>query len=461
LSLSTLADKYCPLICRPVLNRVQRSPIGKQIVSGAFWSVVGNGFGKVFTFIAIIFVARILGKEAFGEFGLVRSTATMFVAFSSFGMGLTATKYIAELLYTDKERTGRIIGLTYVFTFFTSLLVAIIFYLVSPWICETQLSKPELTNVMRLGSVLLFLMTFIGTQTAVMTGFQDFRGLAITNFLTGLITIPIYVIGTYWAGIAGAIVAIIIVVSLNLIINCTFIYKNTKKYFIHYNFHQVYKEISILWKSNIPIVLSALIYSTVVWFSQLMLGAETNGKEELGIYYAVFNYQVIMLFILTQLLSVFLPIMSELNGKNNFLQYWSMVKKSWFLSTIITLVVVTPFLLLPKLFMGLYGTEFANSWITLQVACFIVIVSTTSNIVYLILITLGKNWTQMILCLVGKIIYIAIVYIMLKYHWGATGLFTAHIVAGISYLLLVVTTLSFDKKIRIMFNNNETNIVLK
>jgi hypothetical protein len=47
LSLSTLADHYCPSIFRPILNRVQQSPIGKRIVSGTFWSVVGNGFGKL------------------------------------------------------------------------------------------------------------------------------------------------------------------------------------------------------------------------------------------------------------------------------------------------------------------------------------------------------------------------------------------------------------------------------
>jgi O-antigen/teichoic acid export membrane protein len=128
---------------------VQQSPIGKRLVSGTFWSVVGNGFGKVFTFIAMILVARILGKEAFGDFGLVRSTASMFITFSSFGMGLTATKYIAEMLHSDKVRVGRIIGLNYLLSFFVSLIIAAIFYLCIPRICEVILKSPDIVNEMR------------------------------------------------------------------------------------------------------------------------------------------------------------------------------------------------------------------------------------------------------------------------------------------------------------------------
>jgi O-antigen/teichoic acid export membrane protein len=145
----------------PVLNRVQQSPIGKRIVSERFWSVVGNGFSKMFTFIAIFFVAIILEKEAFGEFGLVRATTSMFVTFSSFGMGLTATKYIAELLHSDKERIDRIIGLNYLLSFFVSLVIATIFYFSIPQICETLLNASGLVDEMKCGALLLFLMTFM------------------------------------------------------------------------------------------------------------------------------------------------------------------------------------------------------------------------------------------------------------------------------------------------------------
>ena len=46
--------------------------------------------------IATVFVARILGKIVYGEFGMIQSTVGMFGVFAGFGMGLTATKHVAE-----------------------------------------------------------------------------------------------------------------------------------------------------------------------------------------------------------------------------------------------------------------------------------------------------------------------------------------------------------------------------
>jgi O-antigen/teichoic acid export membrane protein len=420
------------------LNRVQHSPIGKRIVSGTFWSVVGNGFGKLFTFIAMVLVARILGKEAFGEFGLVRSTATMFVAVSSFGMGLTATKYIAELLHTDKERTGRIIGLTYVFTFFTSLLVAIMFYLISPWICETQLNKPELTNVMQLGAVLLFLMTFMGTQVAVMTGFQDFRGLAFAALIGGLTMLPIYVVGTYYWGICGSVIGAILVTSLNIFINICFIYQNINKYQICYDFINIHKEWHVLGQSNIPLVLANIIYSSMFWICQLMLAGQTNGSAELGIYYVAMNFQMIMFFLPQQLQPVFFPILSELNGKNYHSQYWKVVRKYWFSTISITLITIIPFILMPELFMGIFGIEFTDNWLVLIITGSGVLINSVTSISCHILISRGQNWLHCFLTLISMLSFYIITYILLQYKLGASSLILGYAFNQILYMAMTI-----------------------
>jgi O-antigen/teichoic acid export membrane protein len=441
MSLSTLADKYCPTVCRPVLNRVQQSPIGKRIASGTFWSVAGNGFGKMFTFIAMVLVARILSKEAFGEFGLVRSTASMFVAFSGFGMGLTATKYIAELLHTDKERVGRVIGLTYVFTFFTSLIVAITFYLISPWLCETQLGKPELTSTMRLGTALLFLTTFMGTQTAVMTGFQDFRGLAIMNILVGLITIPIYVICTYCNGLRGAIIAVVFASVLNLMINSKLIYKNTKKYQVNYNFRNAYKEFSIIGQSNLPITLGVVTTAMAYWIVQMILAKQPDGISQLSIYYAVLNYQLAISFFPSQLTQVFFPILNELNSTR---RYWYVVPKMLLINFSISLLIVCPFLVFSKYFMSLYGAEFINGWLTLCMAGLAVVASTISGIFYQIILSLGLNWTQFFINFFCMAIFVYITNILIMTtNLRAGSIFCSYIICSLIYCFFSIIALVF------------------
>ena len=76
-------------------RRFKASDIAKRMMSGAFWSFTGTALGKFCVFLTGIICARILGKEQFGELGMVRSTIGMFIILGAGGIGVTATRFIA------------------------------------------------------------------------------------------------------------------------------------------------------------------------------------------------------------------------------------------------------------------------------------------------------------------------------------------------------------------------------
>lgn len=434
--LLSLAEQYCPRFCKPVFDRVKYSPIGKQVLSGAFWSVLGTGLARGLTFCMMVLIARILGKEVFGEFGLVRATATMFLAFSTFGMGVTATKYIAEMLATDKDRTGRIIGLSYLFTVFSSFVVAVVFYFAAPWLCENRLNAPGLVGPMRLGALLLFITTITGTQISVMTGFQDFRGMAFANILAALLSIPIYLIGAFYWGLYGVITGAIAAVTLNLLINSGFIYRNTRKHQIRYAFTQAYRELPILWKSNIPLTISSIIISFSLWVPQILIGSCENGMAELGVLYVVLNLQLAMSLLPQQFLPVFLPILSELSGRNEENRFWKVVLKGCFFNAVISLAIIMPFALFPRFFLGLSGSDYVESHWVLYVACLAAFANNLSGYSAQVLISRGRNWTQMFLAILSTGLYIVSVLFLL--HFGAVSVFWGRAVAGLVHFLLAL-----------------------
>jgi O-antigen/teichoic acid export membrane protein len=407
---------------------VQKSPIGKRLVKGAFWSIVGNGFGKVFTFVAMIFVIRILGKEASGEFGWIRATATTFVVFSNFGMGLTATKYIAELLHTDKERVGRIIGLTYLLTFFTSLIAAIVLYLSVPWFYETRLNAPHLTATMQLGAVLLFLVTFMGTQNSVMAGFQDFRGLAITIGIIGVLSLPIYVSGAYWYGVYGMMVSVTVCAMFNVIINSMFIYRNVKKYQLRYNFRKAYKEYPVLLNSNLPIVICNILYAGMIWLTQMMLRLQPNGTAELGEYYAAQNIQIAFCFIPSILMSVFFPNLCEVGGTGQNRRYWNVVKKGLILQAIVSLLVLLPLFLFPDFFMKLNGVEFSGSGLVLLSIGIWGLLCILCNVGWCVMVDQKKTWFTVFVLIIEVMIVLTLSHLLLNIQWGNIGIITALII---------------------------------
>ena len=97
MSIPSLVIPYLPVFARNAAYRIKASPLGYRLANGAFWSVSGAVASKGMMLVASIVVARMLTREVYGELGIIRSTVNMFVVFASFGMGMTATKYVAEL----------------------------------------------------------------------------------------------------------------------------------------------------------------------------------------------------------------------------------------------------------------------------------------------------------------------------------------------------------------------------
>ena len=130
----------------------------QEVLSGSLWSLLGAIVSKGLIFVAWVLVARILGSDGYGQFGIIRSTVLMFTTFAGFNLGITASKYVAELKLNNKERTGRILGLTLSFGLITGAVVSVVFYLAAPWLALNTLHAPQITSELQIGALILFLV---------------------------------------------------------------------------------------------------------------------------------------------------------------------------------------------------------------------------------------------------------------------------------------------------------------
>jgi len=100
----SIASICCPPFLRPLFDQLENSPLGYRLTHGVFWPLAGPAISRGLVLVARILVAPTLGQTGYGEMGVIQSSVAMFGVFAGFGLGLTATKHVAEFRNSDPDR---------------------------------------------------------------------------------------------------------------------------------------------------------------------------------------------------------------------------------------------------------------------------------------------------------------------------------------------------------------------
>ena len=84
-------------------QRIKKRLFQSKLFKDSFWAIMGNGVGNLLIMLSGIFVARLLGKDLYGEYGVVKTTMFYIASFSCFGMGVTSTKFISQALKENPQ----------------------------------------------------------------------------------------------------------------------------------------------------------------------------------------------------------------------------------------------------------------------------------------------------------------------------------------------------------------------
>lgn len=454
MNVKSIASTCCPSFLRPLFDRVENSPIGSRLARGVFWSMAGSVISRGLMLAASVLVARMLGKTGFGELGMIRSTVGMFVVFAGFGLGLTATKHVAEFRQSDPERAGRIIGLSGLFATGTGGLMALGLFFFAPWLAEHTINAPHLAGVIRVGALILFINALNGAQTGALAGFEAFRTIAYVSFFVGLISFPILVGGAYFGGLTGAVWALAINLGFNWLLNHIALRKEARRYHVPFSFRDCGRERSVLWSFSLPAVLGGALVWPVRWACNAILVNQSEGYGEMGIFNAADQWYAIALFLPGLLGSVVLPVISEQLGQKNTKQSMKIV-----ISAIkINIILILPIILLGSIaspyMMNLYGDGFRRGWPTLVVALLTAGIIAGQAPVGQIITASGKVWAGFAMRSCWALTFVVVTLLLIDF--GSLGLATARAASYVVY-----TILTFGFAFRIIRKNEVVNQSIK
>jgi len=434
-SIRHIIHVFCPQRLKPYWSRIESSDIGSRLAGGAFWVLAGSIISRGLMLCATILVARFLGKTVYGELGMIQSTIGMFGVFAGFGLGLTATKHVAEFRTTAPERAGRIIAISGLFAMFSGGVIATSLLIFAPWLAEHTINAPHLTNVLRIGAIILFINALNGAQTGALSGFEAFKTIAGVNLFVGLLSFPILVTGAYFGNLTGAAWALVINLSINWLLNHLALRKEAHQQNIPFTFQNCTKEWHILWKFSLPAALSGFVVGPVNWACGALLVNQPNGYAEMGIFNAANQWRLAILFIPQMLGQVLLPLLSNLHGKSEDKHYKKVLRLNLFLNTSLAVLVVIPLSLLANFIMKTYGSGFDEGSNVLRILAFSAVLVAANSVVGHAIVSKGKMWFGCIFNCLWAIALLTVASILLQKGYGALGLAYATLIAYLFHTL--------------------------
>jgi len=421
------------------LNRVREqlaeSPIAYRLARGAFWSLIGGVASRALTLVSSIIVARLLGKECYGEVGMVQSTIGLFGVFAGFGLGSTATKYIAEYRLKDPEKAGRILNLTLVISLVSGGIMAITCLIMSPWLAEKTLNRADLASVLAASSLLLFISTLGGVLSAALSGFESFRAIARITIWQGVAS-PVIAIPCVWFyGVQGAIASFTINAAIGLFLCTIALRSECKDFRIPQKFDTSFlSERVVLWKFALPSMCSSLLLAPVTWITNTILVNQPSGYGEFGLFNAANQWRMVIVFFPAVLTSAIFPVLSEIHGREDLKDFTDTVslnlKFTWIIALPLTVSVIT----FGKQLMALYGEQFIGSEqmiSLLMIACFL---NTVNSAIGCALTSSGRMWTGTVMNLGWAFALIASSIFLIPY-MGGRGLAISYLLAYLLHTL--------------------------
>jgi O-antigen/teichoic acid export membrane protein len=438
LNIRKIADACCPNFLRPLFNRIENSPIGLRLARGMFWSMAGAVISRGLMLIASIVVARLLGKNGFGELGMIQTTVGMFGVFAGFGLGTTATKYVAEFRQTEPERAGRIIGLSGLVAMGTGGLMALGLLVFAPWLAEHTINAPHLTGVLRIGALILFINALNGAQTGALSGFEAFKSIAYVNLFIGLLSFPILIAGAYFGGLTGAVWALAINLCFNWLLNHIALRIEARRCKVPFTLRHCSHELPILWRFSLPAVLASSLVGPVNWLCATFLVNQPDGYGEMGIFNAANQWYAMLMFLPGLLGGVVLPVLSERLGQKDTNQsmkamVFSIKANALFVMPLVVLAgIASPYI------MSLYGAGFRDGWPTLVVVLLTAGLLAVQTPVGQIIAASGKMWIGFVMNLGWALTFIIATLLLVEK--GSLGLASAR---ACSYVIHATWTFGF------------------
>lgn len=417
-----------------------------RLFRDSFWALSGNVVGKGLSLVAGIVIARLLGREMYGEYGMIKSTLVYIAMFSTFGLGQTSTKHIADFV---KNRPGLVYGAmrkAMGIAATASAVMAVGILLFAEPLAEF-VDAPHLAGGFRILSVIVVFNSLVTTQTGILAGFSMFRTIARNNIITGAVIFIGSCVLTYLYGFEGSLVALLISQAVNYLVNFLAVQRRVREYSGARDREGEKGLAGRLARFATPIAMTEGVYSVSQWLFIFIL-IRVSGYGELALFSASDQWASIILFVPGVLKNVTLSHLSssvdEPDTHNRTINRMLAVN---FVATFVPFLVVAVF---SNFIVSLYGPEFTGLRIVMITLVASTIFNCLSNVYMQELISRGRTWLIFGIFILRSVGIAALMMLLSKYAASGEGAFLLSLSMLIVYVLILLLYFLINRHYRFL-----------
>ena len=409
-----------------------------RMINNVFWSFVGSVIAQGIFLLSTIPVARLLGAKSYGEFSIIQSTLITFVVFGGLSLGDTASKYLSELRNLDKERVGKILGITSITAFVVSALLGLALYISAPYLASYVLNAPNLSRSLQIAAFALFLNGINGAQIGALSGFERFDLITKINIWKGTVSLPLLIMGAWLGGVEGITFALAIIALITAIITQQALRNAMQRESVVIRYIDSIKEWPILINFYLPTVGANIVTMAVIWFGNILLVNQPNGYVEMAIFNIGNQWRMAIQFLPVVIVKPVLPMLSNLYSENNVDSYKKVLRINLVLAFATSFVPALLVVLASSWIMQAYGPGLYHGSKVLVILALTTVLSSTAAVLGTAISSIGKQWHALALNFIWAVAFLITCFQLVRF--GSMGLALSYM---ISYLVHLLTCIAY------------------
>lgn len=390
----------------------------QEVLKGAFSALMIRVLGTLIGFIVSVLVARQLGAEGSGVYYLALSVATIAGTLGRVGFDNTVVRFIAAHSsmneWNDVRYTYRVAVVT---TSVASLLLATVLFFSADWLATIVFSKPFVRDALQLSAVAVLPLALSMIHADSLRGLKNIAASQwIKTVLISLGTLALLFPFVRLWGATGAVAAYLASVVLTAVV-------------AGWLWHRALgtRGISALVDATGSLTKGKIFSSSLPLFSVALLGLVIQQAgtislgiwgtvDEVGIFNVANRLAALLLFPLMAMISILTPKFAAMHRQNNVQGLTRLARSSSRVLTCFAVPVSLGVALSSRFILSLFGQEFSEGYIVLNILLVGVVVNASTGAVAELLMMSGHEKVVSLGLALSALLTILLCLILVPFH---------------------------------------------